>query len=100
VIEVNQDPLGQCGAVSILNDQTFVMVKDLEDGSKAAGLFNRGEFPAEAALPWPVAGLTGPAKVRDLWRQQDLGVSSGPYRATLPRHGVVLLRLTPVRAAK
>ena len=100
VIEVNQDPLGQCAAVSVLNDQTFLMVKDLEDGSKAVGLFNRGEFPAEAAVPWAVAGVTGPAKVRDLWRQRDLGVFSGRYSATLPRHGVVLLRLTPVPEKK
>jgi len=74
------------------------MVKDLHDGSKAVGLFNRGEFPTEVALPWAVAGVEGRQKVRDLWRQKDLGSFTGTFKATVPRHGVMLVRLT--RATK
>jgi alpha-galactosidase len=34
------------------------------------------------------------AKARDIWAAKDLGKIQGSYTATVPRHGVVLLRLT------
>ena len=44
IIEVDQDPLGiQAHRVS-QESETEVWVKDLEDGSKAVGLFNRNDF--------------------------------------------------------
>lgn len=98
VIDVNQDPLGHSGAVSHLNESNFIMVKELEDGAKAVGLFNRGEFPAKVAAPWPVMGLSGPQAARDLWRQLDLGVFHNEFRTEVPRHGVILVRLTPAPA--
>lgn len=96
VIEVNQDALGQSASVAMIDENTFVMVKDLEDGSKAAGLFNRGEMPTTVNLSWSVAGVSGPQRVRDLWRQKDLGTMEGNFRAGVPRHGVVFVRLTGV----
>lgn len=93
VIEINQDALGQGAAVAILDESAFIMVKDLEDGSRVAGLFNRGEVPAKLSLTWALAGFSGPQGVRDLWRQKDLGQAEGSFTATVPRHGVVLVRL-------
>jgi len=93
VIEVNQDPLGQCAQVIMLDDERFVMVKNLADGSKAVGLCNRGEFPARVAATWTDAGVSGPQVVRDLWRQKDLGTFANEFGAEVPRHGVVLVRL-------
>ncbi len=93
VIDVNQDALGQSGAVSFLNEDTFLMVKDLEDGSKAVGLFNRGEFKQKVTAPWTVLGVPGPQKARDLWRQEDLGIFQREFSAEVPRHGVVLVKL-------
>ena len=95
VIDVDQDVLGQSAAVAHVTDTAFLMVKDLADGSKAVGLFNRGEFPVEVAAPWAVVGVSGKRVVRDLWRQQDLGEVSGEFKATVPRHGVVLVRIAP-----
>jgi alpha-galactosidase len=95
VIAVDQDPLGQCAASAMLTDQTFLLIKDLADGSKAVGLCNRGEFKATITAPWPVLGLQGPKKVRDLWRQKDLGPSDGQFTADVPRHGVMLIRIEP-----
>lgn len=95
VIEVDQDPLGQCARVVHLTEDTFLMVKDLEDGSKAVGLFNRGEMEAAVATRWADLGLSGSQTVRDLWRQKDLGAFDGQFQASVPRHGVVLVRLTP-----
>ena len=93
VIDVNQDALGQSAAVSMLNEATFVMVKDLEDGSKAVGLFNRGEFPADVSANWSVVGIRGKQVVRDLWRQKNLGTFDNEFKAPVPRRGVVLVRI-------
>ncbi len=92
VIDVNQDALGQCGTVVMLTPQTFLMVKELENGAKAVGFFNRGEKAVAVTAPWPVLGLTAPAKARDLWRQQDLGTANLSHTTQVPRHGVVMLR--------
>ena len=63
-----------------------VWAKDLEDGSRAVGLFNRGEAEAAVAAKWSDLGLSGPRAVRDLWRQavKDLGMFDGEFKATVP----------------
>lgn len=94
VIEINQDALGQCGEVVSLTDQTFLMVKALENGDKAVGLFNRGDQPATVAVPWVVLGLSGSAMVHDVWRMKDLGTSSSNDRAVVPPRGVVMWRIS------
>jgi len=69
------------------------MVKDMEDGSKAVGLFNRGELPTEVTARWSDLELPGPKRLRDLWRQRDLDGHDTPFSARIPRRGGVLLRL-------
>ena len=95
VIEIDQDPLGQCARLVGIDEDTFILVKDLEDGSRAVGLCNRGEWEAEIVAPWAALGLAGRQKVRDLWRQKDLGVFEDAFRAKVPRRGVVLVRVAP-----
>ena len=63
------------------------------DGSLAVGIFNLGEFPRSLAVDWKTLEITGPQRVRDLWRQVDLGTRSGTFEVEVPRHGVALLRL-------
>jgi len=93
VIDVNQDAVGQSAAVSMIDESTFIMVKDLEDGSKAVGLFNRGEFPSDVSVNWSLVGLRGKHVVRDLWRQKNLGIFDNEFKAPVPRRGVVLVRI-------
>jgi alpha-galactosidase len=93
VIDIDQDPLGQSAAVAVVSDTTFLMVKDLEDGGKALGMFNRGKSPAEVLASWAVLGVSGKQAVRDLWRQKDLAPGEGTISARVPSRGVVLLRL-------
>jgi alpha-galactosidase len=95
VIDVDQDPLGKPGRRVWEDDGSEVWARDLEDGSKAVGLFNRGEEPATVAAKWADLGVTGRRIVRDLWRQQDLGTFDGKFEAAVPRHGVVFIRLRP-----
>jgi alpha-galactosidase len=94
VIDVDQDPLGRCGRAVHLNTETFLMVKEMEDGSKTVGLFNRGVTPVSVAAKWADVGLTGRCSVRDLWRQKNLGGFSDLFTATVPARGVILLRIT------
>jgi alpha-galactosidase len=59
VIEVNQDPLGRQAARVAKNGMLEVWAKDMEDGSKAVGLFNRGSGEASITANWADLGLSG-----------------------------------------
>lgn len=95
VIEVDQDPLGKPGRRVAKDGDLEVWAKDMEDGTKAVGLFNRGESEAVVTARWSDLGLAHNQIVRDLWRQQDTGVAKGELKASVPRHGVLLVRLRP-----
>ena len=93
VLEVNQDPLG-CQASRISVDGSLeVWAKDMEDGSKAVGLFNRGSREDSVTVNWSELGISGKQVVRDLWRQKDIGEFSGEFQAKVGRHGVVLVKI-------
>jgi alpha-galactosidase len=97
VIEVNQDPLGRQAARVAKNGMLEVWAKDMEDGSKAVGLFNRGSGEASVTANWADLGLSGEQAVRDLWRQKDLGKFAGKFEAKVGRHGVVLVKISPAK---
>jgi alpha-galactosidase len=97
VLEVDQDPLGHQAARITKDGDLEVWAKDMEDGSKAVGLFNRGYAATPVTIKWSDLGLTGQQKVRDLWRQQDLGTFPDAFTSPVPRHGVVLVRIWPVK---
>jgi alpha-galactosidase len=93
VIEVDQDPLGECGKVIKLTDEQFLMVKNLYDGSKAVGLFNRGKTPASITVDFTKISLKGKLLIRDLWRQKNLGHFKELITLQVPGQGVVMLKL-------
>jgi len=93
VLEVSQDPLGRQAGRVAQNGPLEVWAKDMEDGSKAVGLFNRGGEEAPVTANWADLHLAGAHKIRDLWRQQDLGSFTGQFQAPVPRHGVVLIKI-------
>jgi alpha-galactosidase len=98
VIDVNQDALGkQAKPVVVMNDETLVLARPLEDGSVAVGLFNLWEVPREIKVTWDQLGIRGTHRVRDLWRQCDLADADGDYAAVVPRHGVHLVRMQPAK---
>jgi alpha-galactosidase len=96
-IDVDQDPLGKAALRVAKDGDLEVWAKDMEDGSKAVGLFNRGQREAQATARWPDLGVAGKQIVRDVWRQKDLGAFEGRFSATVGRHGVVFVRLRPGR---
>lgn len=93
VIEVNLDPLGEAGLVIHRGDEQFVMVKNLYDGTKAVGLFNRSKEPAEVFVDFSEAGLSGKQPVRDLWRQKDIGRYNDKFTAIVPPQGGIMVRI-------
>ena len=95
VIAIDQDPLGRPATRVSQQGKLSVWVKDLEDGSKAIGLFNLDESELVVSAKWTDVGLSGKRTVRDLWRQKDLGSFEGEFHALVAPHGVVLVRTSP-----
>ena len=58
-----------------------------------SGLFNAGSETMAVEAKWEDLGISGKYRVRDLWRQQDIGVFELSYLSSVASHGVVLLRL-------
>jgi alpha-galactosidase len=97
VLGVNQDPLGKQAGRVAKNGDLEVWAKDMEDGSKTVGLFNRGKAETKVTASWSDLGLTGKQKVRNLWSQKDLGNFKEKFEASVPKHGVVLVRIWPAK---
>jgi alpha-galactosidase len=117
VLAIDQDPLGKSATlvseqgpkIEQVNKrpnrpdqkqehaQGEVWAKDLEDGSKAIGLFNLGDGDFTVKADFDTLKLSGKQTVRDLWRQKDVATAEGAYEAKVPPHGVVLLKLTPAK---
>jgi alpha-galactosidase len=97
VIDIDQDSLAKQAHIVRKTAQELILAKPLEDGSVAVGLFNLGSAPASILVDWSELGRTGKQTVRDLWRQKEIGVNEGRYAATVPAHGVMLVRMMNVK---
>ncbi len=95
VIAVNQDALGLQARFVRKTDDEFVLVKPLEDGSLAVGLFNLSEETRTISVRMAELGVNR-RRVRDLWRWKDIGVFEDDYSASVGRHGVMLVRMDPI----
>jgi len=96
VVAVDQDSLGVQGMlVQEPAPDLQVWAKPLADGSRAVVLFNRSALQTVITASWRGLGIRGPARVRDLWAHADLGTFPGRFMATVPAHGVVMVRVTP-----
>jgi alpha-galactosidase len=97
VIAVDQDPMGIQGHRVKKDGTSEIWSKQMNDGSRAVILLNRGSSTADIALNWTDIGYPEnlPASVRDLWAHKDLGKKTGSYSASVPSHGVVMLLVKP-----
>jgi len=91
VLAIDQDAAARPAKRVWEKDGIQVWVKPLQDGSKAVGLFNLNDKGVKAALPFSALGGAAQLKLRDCWRQQDLGLFKGSFSAEVPAHGVLLL---------
>ena len=110
VIEVDQDPLGKPGRLVAEENGVKIWLKQLEDGSFAIGLFNIADYGKtpqsyfrwgnEMAKPFTFdfakIGLNGKWKLRDLWRQKDLGEFERSFKTEIRHHGVVMLKMVKI----
>jgi alpha-galactosidase len=97
VIAVDQDPAGSQGRRVRKNGDLEVWSKQLQDGSRAVVLLNRGTKDAEIGVSWE--DLEYPAhlsaRVRDLWQAKDLGERKAMFSATVAPHSVVMVTVKP-----
>ncbi len=94
VIAVDQDPKGIQGHRIWQEGPLEIWVKQLADQSQAVVLFNRGESDLTITLDLKSLGVTGPAKLRDLFKRADLGTVQNSYAADVAKHGVVMLKVS------
>jgi alpha-galactosidase len=100
VIDIDQDALGRQARIVRQNDDEFALAKPMEDGSTAIGLFNLSQTARKIAVNWREIGVEGRLLSRDVWRQRDLGAVEGQFAFEVAPHGVMLVRLFPIRKAK
>ncbi len=94
VIAVNQDVLGKEAKQIIKTKNYQVWIKELEDGSKAVGIFNLNEQYQKISINWSDLLLQKNMKVRDLWRQKNLGVFENNFTTKVAPHGVSLIKVS------
>jgi alpha-galactosidase len=93
VLAIDQDPLGKQASQVLSKDSAQVWVKELKDGSKAVGIFNLSSKNRIVDLKWDEIYLSGPFKVRDVWRQKNLGLSVDKLSLFIPTHGCTLVKV-------
>lgn len=94
VLAVDRDPAARPVKRLIQGGNTEVWYRPLEDGSVAVGLFNRDQQPKQVSVTWSATGLSGHLKARDLWKHEDVSLPGETYTAMVPKHGVLMLRVT------
>lgn len=94
VLAIDQDALGKSARQTQKKENYQVWTKELEDGSKAIGIFNTSDKYQTIKLNKKEAGFGVATKVRDVWQQKYL-ITSGPEFVTkVAPHGVVLIKIS------
>jgi len=95
VIAIDQDALGVQGDRVSQSGDLEVWSKPLSGGGVAVGLFNRGTSAAPMTLKLSDVGVKHAAHVSSLWEGANPVVANDEVSASVPAHGVVLLRVEP-----
>jgi alpha-galactosidase len=96
VIAVDQDPLGIQGILVASNGDLQVWCRPLAGNTniKAFALLNRGTNVANITTKWSNLGFpAGSASIRDLWARAYAGNFTNSYSASVPGHGVQMLKI-------
>jgi alpha-galactosidase len=97
VLAIDQDALGKSAEKVFAKGELQFWVKELQDGTRAIGIFNLDTKSIKTNIILSELKLPAQIKLRDLWRQQDLGVFKNSFPASIPSHGVLLLKGNAVR---
>jgi alpha-galactosidase len=93
-IAIDQDKLGKQGKQVWKSGDQEAWARPLVGGAQAVAFFNRATEPAKITVKWADLGINGKWKLRDLWLHQNVDWPGPEYAATIPGHGVVMLRLS------
>lgn len=97
VIGIDQDRLGKGANLLYAEGPIQIWTRPLTDGSVAMAILNTGFARTDmhgVALHLKEAGFPKSAHARDIWNKTDLGLIHDTRRFIIPKHGVVLLKLT------
>jgi len=94
VIDIDQDALVKSAVPVIKHPLYEVWVKELEDGSKAVGIFNLDKNEKTISFDWSKVGITGKQVIRDVWRQKNMGSFNKSFETKVLPHGVTLIKVT------
>jgi alpha-galactosidase len=102
VLAIDQDPMGKAAGRVWADNWTQVWARPLADGTMAVGLFNRAPEPMPVSVKFADIGVGNFPPMRFPWTHTDMGRWAGSgkeYMATVPRHGVVLLKIGKAKSA-
>lgn len=92
VLSVNQDPLVKQGyRVDNMKGSYEIWAKDLADGGKAVAFFNLSD--EEQNISISADKLKKKGKVRDLWRQKDIGELINKLTVKVSSHGTAFFEV-------
>jgi alpha-galactosidase len=95
VIAIDQDTAVKPVEKLAEQEKVEILNRRLQDGSVAVGIFNRGEAPASGTFSWQSLKLPGKKlTARDLWKHEAVPISGDTFSATVPAHGVILLKVS------
>jgi alpha-galactosidase len=97
VIAIDQDPLGSQATRLSVNGDVETWTRPLADGSVAVGVFNRGAAATKVTVNANDLKLSGAVKARDLWAYTNVSPNKGAFTASVPSHGVFLLRVSAAK---
>ena len=95
VIETNQDSLGAQAALVAEGPRAEIWAKPMSDGSFALSLVNTVRKTTTITADFHALGLEGKWRVRDLWRQKNMGIYGAEYSYDVPPLATHLVRLWP-----
>jgi len=94
VIAIDQDSLGKEGDRVRAEGPQEVWSRPLAGGGLAVGLFNRGGWNQPMSVSLKELGVKKAREIVNVWTGEKVVAKDGSVTAVVPKHGVVLLRIT------
>lgn len=93
---LNQDKLGLQAYVAKADNGVYLLVKDLHrkyGTTRAVAVYNSTDEPRDFTLTFDDVNLGGNVKVRDLFKNEDMGSYTADLQLQIPPHATRIMRL-------
>jgi alpha-galactosidase len=106
LIAIDQDAKGIQALKYSVKDSVQTWLKPLQNGDWAVCFINRSLSPKDLLIDWKqmivndnlsameLNAVKNNYQVRDVWAKNNVGTTAKPFKAVLPAHDVIVLRLT------